>query len=97
MVYPETVQKRLKTEEEINTDKEVRLVPNPADKEVTLYYNFGSEGTRKVAVSTSNGSIILETTHTGSKGRKEINTSEWASGMYLFKITDQNKTEVVDQ
>ena len=95
LVYPETVQKRLKTEENAGTDNEIQLIPNPANKEVTLHYNFGKNGKREISVFNSSGSIIYESIISEPNGKKKINTSEWANGMYLFKIIDQNKTEVV--
>ena len=95
LIYPMRMQKRLKAEEKTNTANEVQLIPNPADKEVTLSYHFGTEGRRKVSVFNSSGSLVLEAIITESNGKKKINTSEWANGIYLFKIINQDKTELI--
>jgi YD repeat-containing protein len=67
----------------------VAIYPNPAKDIVILK---GASG-KTVTVYSSTGSIIFEKNNVDAE--ETISTSSWASGIYLVKITDDGKSEVV--
>ncbi len=72
------------------------IFPNPAaNGHTTLYYN-GDGSSVKVSITDMNGRIVKTMTEATTKGTNyiQINTSEFAPGMYFIRITNEQGSEV---
>lgn len=70
----------------------VNLFPNPAENLITLDYDFESQSNYQVIIYDNNGKLILNKRLPLNKGKIEINSSNWADGLYFANIVKDNTT-----
>ncbi len=70
----------------------VSIYPNPANSQVTI--NTKLEGEYEVKVLTADGRLLMANKYASRV--ITVNTSEWASGTYLFEVVTQ-KGEIADR
>lgn len=78
-------------EENIITDFEIfQNIPNPAVEKTTIFYSLSKESDITLEITDIQGKLILEKTNkneTNGNHSFEINTSNFISGIYSYKIT----------
>ena len=63
-------------------------IPNPAGNVTVLPFTLPQEGMVHISVMTANGQVIYRQELQGEAGgnRLELNTSDWASGLYYYSM-----------
>lgn len=77
----------------LKEDQEWQAFPNPFDERVTLY-SIHEEEYVTYELFTSSGALLMSRYEKTSFGRHGIYLAHLSSGLYILKITSNNKTEV---
>ncbi len=77
----------------INREQKSYAVPNPATGNVSIHYNSEINGEIKISVYDNIGNLVESTTVNKSnyQSTTDIDLSEYKSGLYLFKISNDKK------
>lgn len=73
---------------ETNTGLQTNIYPNPANDRVTLSVN--TSGNADLQIVDIAGKVIYSGSVVITNGQVDISISEFASGSYVFRLTDQN-------
>ena len=85
----ESLNKKTKTDNDITVD--ITVIPNPAKDNVTVRYNFPEEGNYIMNIYDINGMQIFSCRLDYTDREKCIDLSKFQTGIYSYRITDNNK------
>ncbi|HPE77235.1 MAG TPA: T9SS type A sorting domain-containing protein [Draconibacterium sp.] len=75
-----------------NKSKEIVIYPNPTDNQVDIILENSENISLKLQVFDVNGSVIKS--QEINQNQKSVNIQNFPSGIYLFKISDNNGNEI---
>jgi len=81
-------------DKEVEQNSRVTLFPNPADNSTAIKYQLAPSSTSaNLMIYSTTGVKVYDNIINKEQGQVEINTQQWANGIYFFSIT--TKTEIV--
>jgi hypothetical protein len=77
--------------------RDIKIYPNPANNSITVEYSFNNTQKGQIEVYNLTGRKIVSQLLNGNENRVILNTNNWESGIYTYKIIVDNNIVMINK